>query len=74
MDEQRIYDSQIASQVQKHVAPHATRMAAMFAVLTRMRRPTTDRYQKPLQELVTELTAIEKLDLYASGHAAHAPG
>ncbi len=69
LDEQRIYDAQIASQVQKHVAPHATRMAAMFAVLTRMRRPTTERYEKPLQELVTELTAIEKLDLYASGTA-----
>ncbi|MEO8902420.1 MAG: serine protein kinase PrkA [Polyangiaceae bacterium] len=68
-DEQRIYDSQIASQVQKHVAPHATRMAAMFAVLTRMRRPVSERYDKPLQDLVTELTAIEKLDLYASGTA-----
>ncbi|MEO7035405.1 MAG: serine protein kinase PrkA [Polyangiaceae bacterium] len=68
-DEQRIYDSQIASQVQKHVAPHATRMAAMFAVLTRMRRPVSERYDKPLQDLVTELTAIEKLDLYAAGTA-----
>ncbi|HEX2670864.1 MAG TPA: serine protein kinase PrkA, partial [Polyangiaceae bacterium] len=68
-DEQRIYDAQIASQVQKHVAPHATRIAAMFAVLTRMRRPTSDRYEKPLQDLVTELTAIEKLDLYTAGTA-----
>ncbi|MEP7049471.1 MAG: serine protein kinase PrkA [Pseudomonadota bacterium] len=66
-DEQRIYDAQIASQVQKHVAPHATRMAAMFAVLTRMRRPVADHYEKPVQDLVTELTAIEKLDLYATG-------
>jgi predicted Ser/Thr protein kinase len=69
LDEQRIYDAQIASQVQKHVAPHATRVAAMFAVLTRMRRPTSDRYDKPLKDLVTELTAIEKLDLYATGSA-----
>src|SRR4051812_35536309 len=67
LDEQRIYDAQIASQVQRHVAPHATRMAAMFAVLTRMRRPTTERYEKPLQDLITELTAIEKLDLYTTG-------
>ncbi|MEO6603798.1 MAG: serine protein kinase PrkA [Polyangiaceae bacterium] len=66
-DEQRIYDAQVAGQVQKHVAPHATRIAAMFAVLTRMRRPTSERYEKPLQDLVTELTAIEKLDLYSSG-------
>ena len=32
VDEQRIYDAQIAPQVRKHVAPHATQMAAMFAV------------------------------------------
>jgi serine protein kinase len=69
LDEQRIYDAQIASQVQKHVAPHATQIAAMFAVLTRMRRPKSDRYDKPLQDLVTELTAIEKLDLYSTGTA-----
>lgn len=68
-DEQRIYDAQIASQVQKHVAPHATQIAAMFAVLTRMRRPKSDRYDKQLQDLVTELTAIEKMDLYSLGVA-----
>jgi len=69
VDEQRIYDAQIASQVQKHVAPHATRIAAMFAVLTRMRRPNEAHYTKPLKDLVTELTAIEKLDLYTMGTA-----
>lgn len=68
-DEQRIYDAQIAPQVRHHVAPHATQMAAMFAVLTRMRRPNVERYEKPLKNLVGELTAIEKLDLYALGQA-----
>jgi serine protein kinase len=67
VDEQRIYDAQIAPQVRRHVAPHATQMAAMFAVLTRMRRPNPDRYDKPLRDLVSELTAVEKLDLYAHG-------
>ncbi|MBK7581427.1 MAG: serine protein kinase PrkA [Myxococcales bacterium] len=69
LEEQRIYDAQIAPQVRKHVAPHATRMAAMFAVLTRMRRPNSDRYEKPLKSLVGDLTAMEKLDLYATGTA-----
>ena len=69
IDEQRIYDAQIAPQVRRHVAPHATQMAAMFAVLTRMRRPNPDRYDKPLRDLVSELTAVEKLDLYAHGVA-----
>jgi predicted Ser/Thr protein kinase len=66
IDEQRIYDAQIVPQVRRHVAPHATRMAAMFATLTRMRRPNADRYEKPLRNLVSELTASEKLDLYAT--------
>jgi serine protein kinase len=68
-DEQRIYDSQIAPQVRRHVAPHATRLAAMFAVLTRMRKPKPDRYEGLAKDLVTELTAEEKLDLYAEGVA-----
>jgi predicted Ser/Thr protein kinase len=67
VDEKRIYDAQIAPQVRRHVAPHATEMAAMFAVLTRMRRPTPERYEKPLRDIVEQLTAVEKLDLYATG-------
>jgi len=66
-DEQRIYDAQIAPQVTRHVAPHATQMAAMFAVLTRMRRPDADKFEKPLRDLIVDLTAIEKMDLYATG-------
>ncbi len=69
VDEQQIYDAQIAPQVRRHVAPHATRIAAMFAVLTRMRRPKEDRYSKPLRSIVSELTAFEKLELYAHGVA-----
>jgi serine protein kinase len=69
VDEQRIYDVQIAPQVRRHVAPHATKLAAMFAVLTRMRRPNPDRYEKPLRTLVADLTAVEKMDLYSTGTA-----
>ncbi len=69
IDEQKIYDSQIAPQVRRHVAPHATRMAAMFAAVTRMRKPKADRYEGAVKELVSSLTAEEKLDLYAGGVA-----
>ncbi len=69
VDEQSIYDSQIAPQVRRHVAPHATRMAAMFAVLTRMRKPKPDRYEGAVKALVGDLTAAEKLDLYSHGVA-----
>jgi serine protein kinase len=67
VDEQRIYDGQIATQVRRHVAPHATEMAARFAVLTRLRRPNASRYSGKLSAVVDSLTALEKCDLYGSG-------
>src|ERR1700753_225778 len=66
-DEQAIYDAQIAPQARVHVAPHATRIAAMFAVLSRLRRPNPERYERPLVDLVRDLSAFDKLDLYDSG-------
>ncbi|MBN1608567.1 MAG: serine protein kinase PrkA [Polyangiaceae bacterium] len=67
VDEQRIYDGQIAPQVRRHVAPHATEMAARFAVLTRLRRPDADSYSGKLGAVVGSLTALEKCDLYGPG-------
>jgi predicted Ser/Thr protein kinase len=69
LDEVAIYDAQIAPQIKCHVAPHATEIAGMFAVLTRLRRPSPDRYDKPLRGIVSELTVLEKMDLYAKGTA-----
>ncbi|MEZ4226766.1 MAG: serine protein kinase PrkA [Polyangiaceae bacterium] len=66
-DEKHIYDAQIAPQIRKHVAPHSTEVAAQFAVLTRMRRPDPDCYEKPLRDVVSEITALEKMELYATG-------
>ncbi|HEU4409407.1 MAG TPA: serine protein kinase PrkA [Polyangiaceae bacterium] len=67
LDEQAIYDQQIVPQITKPVAPHVTRVAAMFAVLTRMRRPQSDKFSKALAPIVSALTAWEKMDLYATG-------
>jgi serine protein kinase len=66
-DEQGIYDAQIAPFVTRHVAPHATRVAAQFAVLSRMRQPEAKRYPEALAPIVSALTAVEKMDLYATG-------
>jgi predicted Ser/Thr protein kinase len=41
----------------------------MFAVLTRMRKPSPERYSKPLKEIISGLTALEKMDLYGTGTA-----
>jgi serine protein kinase len=69
VQEQAIYDTHVAPQVRRHVAPHATTMAAMFAVLSRMRKPNADRHPRALSAALSTLTALEKLDLYATGHA-----
>ena len=69
IDEQQIYDTQILPQLRRHVAPHTTTVAAEFAVLTRMRRPDPNHYEKPLSDVVDGLSAVEKMVLYADGHA-----
>lgn len=68
-DEMRIYDEQIVPRIGKRAAPHATEIAAMFAALTRLRRPNSDAYRPDLRSLLGTLTAMEKLDLYAEGKA-----
>ena len=70
LEEQAIYDTHVAPQVKRHVAPHATRMAAMFAILTRMRKPNVDKYPRPLDGALANLSAADKMDLYATGRAA----
>jgi serine protein kinase len=67
LDEQQIYENQIVPQIVKPVAPHATQVAAMFAVLTRMRRPSPERYGPQLGAIVAALTAFEKMEVYATG-------
>jgi len=69
LHEQRIYDTHVVPHIRRHVAPHATTMAAQFAVLTRMRKPNTDKYARALSNALSGLTAVEKMDLYATGRA-----
>jgi serine protein kinase len=70
LEEQAIYDTHVVPQVKRHVAPHATRVAAMFAVLTRMRKPNVDKYPRPLDSALSNLLAADKMDLYSTGRAA----
>ncbi len=71
-EEQVIYDDQIVPQVRAHVAPHATYVAALWAVLTRLRRPSLDSYDnKKLGHLAVQLTPLEKADLYADLSIPH---
>jgi predicted Ser/Thr protein kinase len=64
--EQLIYDEQIRpSAVGKHIAPHSHYVAALWAVLTRMRKPLPEKYPKALAELVAKLSPLDKAELYA---------
>jgi predicted Ser/Thr protein kinase len=68
--ERRIYDQQVtAATVGRHVAPHATEVAALWAVLTRLDKPSADRYGDAVRDLVDDLTPLEKLRLYDGGEA-----
>ncbi len=68
--EQEVYDAQITSTtVGKHVAPHATEVAAMWAVLTRLKKPIPDRYAAEVKELIDQVTPMEKMRLYEEGVA-----
>jgi predicted Ser/Thr protein kinase len=65
--EQRIYDTRVVQSVRRHVAPHATEVAARWAVLTRLRRPDLKQLDEKTGDLIKSLTAAQKADLYAAG-------
>ncbi|TMB31276.1 MAG: serine protein kinase PrkA [Deltaproteobacteria bacterium] len=50
-------------------APHSVWVAAQWAVLTRMKKPVSERYKGELRKLVDHLTPLEKLQLYDRGEA-----
>lgn len=65
--EQQIYEAHIAAtRSERHVAPHVAWVTALWAVLTRMKKPMPEKYPKGLAELVARLGPMEKAMLYAS--------
>ena len=71
--EQKIYEAQIKAahaESGKHVAPHVAWVTALWAVLTRMRKPLAEKYGKALADLVAKLGPLEKAQLYADTHHA----
>ncbi|MFI5306171.1 MAG: serine protein kinase PrkA [Polyangiales bacterium] len=66
--EQEIYDRLIVSQIRQHVSPHATLVAALWAVLTRLLPSDADHYEDPaLGKIAADLSPMEKARLYADG-------
>ena len=68
-EEQRVYEHKLRETIGKHVAPHATWVAALRAVLTRLKKPVGDRYRGDLKKLADNLTPLEKARLYDDGSA-----
>lgn len=67
--EQEIYDSQIVPHLRQHVAPHATKVAALWAVLTRLLPSAVEHYDDPaLGKIAADLTPMEKARIYADGN------
>ncbi len=63
--EAEIYDSQLAER-DLHVAPHAVAVAALWAVLTRLQKPSSDGHPDLIRTPVDRLTVLHKALLYAS--------
>ncbi|HSD88532.1 MAG TPA: hypothetical protein VLB44_13485, partial [Kofleriaceae bacterium] len=51
----------------RHIAPHTAHVAALWAVLSRMRKPQIERFPSTLAEVIGRLTPLDKADLYTSG-------
>jgi predicted Ser/Thr protein kinase len=68
--EQSIYERHLkAISGPKHVAPHTARMAATWAVLTRLKRPRSKNYPEALGKVLSGLTPLQKALLYDSSRA-----
>jgi predicted Ser/Thr protein kinase len=66
--EEEIYEEQLATvDFIKPLAPHTMYVAALWAVLTRMKRPDPSNYDDSIEEIISEMTPIEKAELYARG-------
>ena len=51
----------------RHIAPHTAYVAALWAVLSRMRKPQIERFPSTLAEVIGKLTPLDKVELYSTG-------
>lgn len=66
--ERAIYESQAAKIAgDHHVSPHVLEIAALWAVLCRLKKPNSSHYPSNRAYLINSLTPLEKARLYDSG-------
>jgi serine protein kinase len=51
----------------RHIAPHTAYVAALWAVLSRMRKPQIERFPSTLAEVIGRLSPLDKAELYSTG-------
>ncbi|MCK5688950.1 serine protein kinase PrkA, partial [Myxococcota bacterium] len=67
-DEKEIYARQTTERsVGRHIAPHALDVAALWAVLTRLRRNEASNYSKEFKAVIEKLTPLDKSHLFDTG-------
>ncbi len=73
--EAEIYRDQLRdARLDKHVAPHSERVAAMWAVMTRLFRPDASAYPESVREVVANLSARDKALLFGEGRKPSGTG
>ncbi len=66
--EKELYDKLLEqANIEKPITPHVTELAALWAVLTRMKKPNPKRLPKEVADLVATFTPLEKAYLYDRG-------
>jgi serine protein kinase len=66
--ERRIYQEQVGDILRGvHVAPHVTKLLALWGVMTRLRRPEPSLYNEKIKSVLDALSPLQKADLYAYG-------
>jgi serine protein kinase len=71
--EQQIYSSQLAQYSgEKHITPHVTWTVALWAVLTRLKKPNSINYSPSVSTLVSNMSPLDKAKFYDTGEVSAA--
>jgi predicted Ser/Thr protein kinase len=66
--EEALYQERLREAAGKrHIAPHTAYVAALWAVLSRMRKPQIERFPSTLAEVIGKLSPLDKAELYSTG-------
>ena len=66
--EEALYQARLREAAgQRHIAPHTAYVAALWAVLSRMRKPQIERFPSTLAEVIGKLSPLDKVELYSTG-------